>query len=196
MKHHTKDKGDLAVAKVICDLTEKGYIVFVPAITEHLPFDIIAYEENTGKSFRIQCKYCSDGVVKNSTSWTSKTGNHKHYYNSDDFDYYALFIPDKNIILYPSIKYKGILIRFSIPEKSYEFWWYEDFLNFTDQAFKKRCWDFGISIIPKNELITHLKQYRSINAVSKYLQKNEKTVRKWFEYYNLLVPTERIELPC
>lgn len=38
--HQTKDKGDLAAAKVIADLVEKEYSVFVPVVTEHAPFDV------------------------------------------------------------------------------------------------------------------------------------------------------------
>lgn len=53
--HHTKDKGDLAAAKVIADLVEKEYSVFVPVVTEHTPFDLIAYKD--GKCYRIQAKY-------------------------------------------------------------------------------------------------------------------------------------------
>ena len=37
--HHTKDKGDIAAAKAIADLTLKGYLVLIPVVCEHLPFD-------------------------------------------------------------------------------------------------------------------------------------------------------------
>ncbi|HZF39634.1 MAG TPA: group I intron-associated PD-(D/E)XK endonuclease [Blastocatellia bacterium] len=42
-QHHTKNKGDLGVAKAHCDLIEKGYIVLIPS-TEHAPFDLVAYD--------------------------------------------------------------------------------------------------------------------------------------------------------
>jgi len=44
MKHKQKEKGDYAVAFAILDLTKKGYYVFNPIITEHLPFDLLAYD--------------------------------------------------------------------------------------------------------------------------------------------------------
>jgi hypothetical protein len=35
-RHHTKDKGDLGVAKAHADLVAQGYVVLFPA-TEHAP---------------------------------------------------------------------------------------------------------------------------------------------------------------
>jgi hypothetical protein len=60
--HHTKDKGDIAAAKAIADLVDKGYSVFTPVVCEHLPFDLIAYKD--GQCYRIQAKYNSNGAVK------------------------------------------------------------------------------------------------------------------------------------
>ena len=40
--HHTKDKGDLGLTKIISDLTEKEFKVLLP-ISEHLPFDLVEY---------------------------------------------------------------------------------------------------------------------------------------------------------
>ena len=51
--HHTKNKGDLGVAKAYGDLVEKGFVILFPA-TEHAPFDLVAYD---GSRFvRIQVK--------------------------------------------------------------------------------------------------------------------------------------------
>ena len=55
MKYETKDKGDVGVAKVIADLTEKDIKVALP-ISEHLPFDLIAIRED-GKLSKISVKY-------------------------------------------------------------------------------------------------------------------------------------------
>jgi hypothetical protein len=56
MTHHTKDKGDLGVAKVHADLVGKGFTVLFPA-TEHAPFDLVAYA--AGEFHRLQVKYRS-----------------------------------------------------------------------------------------------------------------------------------------
>ncbi|WP_460849274.1 group I intron-associated PD-(D/E)XK endonuclease [Nocardioides ultimimeridianus] len=42
--HHTKDKGDLAVAKAHADLVGTGCVVLFPT-TEHAPFDLVAYRD-------------------------------------------------------------------------------------------------------------------------------------------------------
>ena len=86
VRHHTKDKGDLGVAKTLLDLTEKGYVVFTPLITEHLPFDLVAYDFIN--FYKIQVKYRENGVISDSTSWNDINGNHKKFYKKNDFDLY------------------------------------------------------------------------------------------------------------
>lgn len=53
--HHTKHKGDLAVAKIIADLAIHGISCCVP-ISEHLPFDLVAVDPECRLS-RLQCKH-------------------------------------------------------------------------------------------------------------------------------------------
>lgn len=134
MSHKQKDKGDLAVAKISADLTEKGYSVFVPAFTEHLPFDIIIYRE--GILNRIQCKYSIDGQIENRTSWTDKHGSHKKYYTKEDFDYFGMYLPTIGVCCYPSISFAGRKIRPDVPGKTnkhgYLFW--SDFQDLTTSA--------------------------------------------------------------
>ncbi len=141
MAHHTKDKGDLAVAKTMLDLTIKGYRIFVPAITEHLPFDIIAYKNK--QCYRIQCKYSFDNTVKNKKIWSDKNGAHVSYYDQNDFDYYAIYLPQIDKVVYPSIKFGGCKISITVANSATPFYWWEDFINFTDEAFKKSYKDFG-----------------------------------------------------
>ena len=141
--HHTKEKGDLAVALVIADLTKKGYSVFT-SLSEHLPFDLIAYDKETQKSFRIQVKYSVDGMVKNKTSWADKTGTHEKKYEVFDFDFYAVYLPTVDAIIYPSIDFGGKKIAVEpISSTTPAFWW-EDFKTFTSAAKKKSFKDFGI----------------------------------------------------
>lgn len=142
--HKTKDKGDLAVAKAIFDLTKKGYKVFTPTFCEHLPFDLIAYKDL--KCFRIQVKYSSSGYIENETTWTNKNGTHAKKYNLEAFDYYAIYNEETDIIVYPSIKYGGKTIRFKLPNSPTPFYWYEDFLNLTSDANKKSYRDFNFKL--------------------------------------------------
>jgi hypothetical protein len=60
MSHHTKDKGDLGVLKVMASLGSQGYLILNP-LTEHAPFDIVAYKNK--KFERIQVKYKSIKMI-------------------------------------------------------------------------------------------------------------------------------------
>ena len=42
--HHTKDKGDVGVARTIADLADQGFVVLT-ALCEHAPFDLVAYRD-------------------------------------------------------------------------------------------------------------------------------------------------------
>lgn len=135
--HHTKDKGDLAMAKAILDLTEKGFTVFTPAISEHSAVDLIGLIDN--KCIRFQTKYLSGNDIPNRTSWSDKNGTHINYYALEDFDYYAIYLPEVKVMIYPSIKYGGVTIRTtSKPKIKREYYWYEDFLNLTDNVSKRK----------------------------------------------------------
>jgi hypothetical protein len=134
MAHHTKDKGDLAVAKVIVDLTEKGYGVYLP-ISEHTKADLIA--EN-GNVYRIQVKHSIDGFVRNVNGWADKNGCHTSKYKENDFDYYALYLKAIDKVIYPHIKYGGKKIRFILPETTGQYFWYEDFLEFKEDVEKRK----------------------------------------------------------
>lgn len=138
-----KEKEDLAVYKVMLDLHQKRFYIFNP-ISEGLPFDKIAYRN--GRCYRLQIKYCADGKIKNTQSWSNKHGTHYHKYDIDEFDYYALYLPEKDIVIYPSIKFGGKTIRTKVPKSATQFYWYEDFFEFTDNANKRIYSEFSISL--------------------------------------------------
>lgn len=145
MKHITKEKGDLATIKAMSDLTSKGYVILSPVVSEHLPFDFIAYKDN--KSYRIQSKYSGNGFIRNKTSWNDKRGNHKKPYGANDFDYYAIYLPQIDKLIYPSIKFGGTTISDRMRNSSTEFYWWEDFMEFTDIATKRSYREFGYKLI-------------------------------------------------
>jgi hypothetical protein len=200
MVHHTKDKGDLAAVKAIADLTSKGFVVFVPAVCEHLPFDIAAYRD--GKFLRFQSKYRESGEVSGKTSWTDKNGTHNKKYIKEDFDYYALYLPDKDVVCYPSVGFAGSTISTSIPNSPTPFYWYEDFIDLTDSASKRTYRDFGFEITrPK----TQKPQFRKVERPTKEELKklvwelplkelgvrfgvSDKAVSKWAKQYDIQTP--------
>jgi hypothetical protein len=143
-----KEKADLGMFKVMLDLKSKGYDVFTPTVSQHLRFDLIIHKDS--KMFRVQAKYRSVGdsslFIPNSTSWADKSGSHKCYYENDDFDYFAIYVPEFEKIIYPSIKFAGASVAFKIPNCATPFYWFEDFLELTDTAEKKTYKDFGFKL--------------------------------------------------
>ncbi|MDX2138272.1 MAG: group I intron-associated PD-(D/E)XK endonuclease [Chloroflexota bacterium] len=103
MSHHTKDKGDLAVAKVIAHLLEHDIRVCLP-LSEHLPFDFIAVMPDMKTLKRVQVKYrtMQGGMVQ--VNFRSNYYDTKKIYslrvNLDFLDCYAVYCPDNNECYY------------------------------------------------------------------------------------------------
>lgn len=201
--HHTKDKGDLAAAKVIADLVEKEYSVFVPVVTEHAPFDLIAYKD--GKCYRIQAKYSIDGTLKNKTNWADKNGCHEKKYKSDDFDFYGLYLPDINKVVYPSIKFGGCGIRTTPPKSPNPFYWWEDFTDLTEAASKRTYKEFGVDLTtrkvnpdsrihtrkverPSKEELGKLVWEKATAQIGRDFGVSDKAVEKWCKAYGVEKP--------
>ncbi|MFB2877554.1 group I intron-associated PD-(D/E)XK endonuclease [Floridanema aerugineum] len=144
IEHHTKVKGDVAVAKAIADLTARGYVVFTPVFSEHLPFDLVVWKDN--EFIRIQVKYSSFGKVAGYTCWNDKKGTHQRKYKTGDFECYAIYLPEKDRVIYPSIDYRGVNIRTELPNSPTPFYWWEDFLKLGSKAEKRKLEDFGVKV--------------------------------------------------
>jgi hypothetical protein len=99
--HHTKNKGDLGVAKAHCDLVEKGYVVLFPT-TEHAPFDLVAYD---GIRFiRLQIKYrkAVNGSVQIRLKnwWADRNGSHGAPVDKEQVDVFCVYCPDTDKCYY------------------------------------------------------------------------------------------------
>jgi hypothetical protein len=205
MNHITKNKGDIAVAEVIRDLTRKGFSIFVPAICEHLPFDLIVYKD--GKMLRIQVKYSADAHATANTIWSDKNGSHKRKYEPTDFDYYALYLPQIDRIIYPSISFRGVSFRTTVPNSATPFYWWEDFQELTDSATKKNYRDFGIELthtVTDKVLMGRIKRRKVIRPSKEELEKllwekpvihlakdfgvSDKAIAKWAKSYAIIGP--------
>jgi hypothetical protein len=129
--HDTSIKGSIAYHKVCADLVSKGYVILNPQ-NDSLPYDLIAKKGNT--YFTIQIKYSTNGNIRNMKRCGSKN---RVKYNEEDFDYYAIYNPIVDKCIYPSFKYGGSRIRFEDKKVTGPFYYYEDFLDFTDDAKKR-----------------------------------------------------------
>jgi hypothetical protein len=99
--HHTKEKGDLGVAKAHADLAGKGFTVLFPA-TEHAPFDLVAYAE--GRFHRLQVKYRSARTgaitVKLASTWADRTGTNITPIDRDSIDLVCIYCPETDKCYY------------------------------------------------------------------------------------------------
>jgi hypothetical protein len=93
--HHTKDKGDVAVAKVQADLVERGAMVLQP-FTEHAPFDLVAYFDEA--FYRVQVKFRAvkrgSVYVAFRSAWADRHGTHHRPMPVDEVDVIAIYCPD------------------------------------------------------------------------------------------------------
>lgn len=101
--HHTKEKGDLGVAKIIADLMEKGFKVLTP-LSEHLPFDLVAYCPRVNKLYKIQCKYVTKNkggvTIRLRTSYATSKGSVSSRYAELSFDVMAAYCPEVGKVYY------------------------------------------------------------------------------------------------
>jgi hypothetical protein len=99
--HHTKNKGDLGVAKAYADLVGQGFIVLFPA-TEHAPFDLVAYDG--GDFVRVQVKYRvlrrGAVVVEFASSWADRHGTHRVPMDKSEVDVVCVYCPDVDACFY------------------------------------------------------------------------------------------------
>lgn len=99
--HHTKDKGDLGVAKVHADLVGKRFTVLFPA-TEHAPFDLVAYAD--GEFHRLQVKYRSARAgavtVKFRSMWADRNGTHITPTDKGTIDTVCIYCPETDECYY------------------------------------------------------------------------------------------------
>jgi hypothetical protein len=108
MTHHTKDKGDLGVAKIYADLVEKGFLVLFPT-SEHTPFDVVAYKNCVFTRIQVKARTEVDGavIIPVVTSWADKNGTHLKEYDLNEIDYFAIYnITRKEIYYVPISKIK------------------------------------------------------------------------------------------
>jgi hypothetical protein len=121
MSHHTKDKGDLGVLKVMASLGSQGYLILNP-LTEHAPFDIVAYKNK--KFERIQVKYKSikdDCItVGLESSWADKNGSHSLPFASAEIDILAVYCPetDKCYFVNTTNLKSSISLRINLPKNN------------------------------------------------------------------------------
>ncbi len=97
--HHTKEKGDIAVAKVIGDMAGRGWKIMLP-VSEHLPFDLVAYKNK--RFLRVQVKYSAGDKPRLDIRqrWSDSKGSYSKYSSKSEVDIYVVYNPDRNRCYY------------------------------------------------------------------------------------------------
>ena len=103
------------------DLVSKGLVPCIP-LSEHQAYDLLAVLQ-TGEIVKLQVKYATlkDGAieVKFRTSWADRNGTHISRYSEDAFDYYAIYCPEKDTVIYvPNSHDCPKVIRFDKPRNN------------------------------------------------------------------------------
>lgn len=211
----THEKGDIGMFAVMKDLNEKGYDIFLPAVSEHLKFDLVILKDNI--FYKIQVKYRSlynktSIVIPGHTIWNDRNGAHKTKYEKGDFDYYAIYVPEFNKIIYPSLEFAGHNVCFKVPNSPTPFYWCEDFIGFTNKVIKKSAGDFGVDckkimsdrskspkaiesnlkkrkvIRPSKEELSKLLWEKPTTQIAKEFGVSDKAIEKWSKSYGISKP--------
>lgn len=144
--HHTKAKGDIGLTKVIADLTTKGHVPCIP-LSEHQPYDLVAIGKD-GVAYKLQVKYASlknNGTieVRFRRCWADKNGTHIGHYAEDEFDYYAIYCPERDVVLYVRNSFDcPKVIRFdkTANNQTLSVKWFKDYLKLERESSETiRC---------------------------------------------------------
>ena len=122
-QHHTKDSGDLGVLKVQLDLHEKGFVVSVP-LTEHAPFDLVAYQGGECKTVQVKYRSLRDErgtlTVHFRSSYSDSNGHHTQKVDKGAVDVYGIYCPntDECYYLSPDEFGRAVSLRVEPPENN------------------------------------------------------------------------------
>jgi hypothetical protein len=113
--HHTKDKGNLGVAKAHADLVAQGYIVLLP-LTEHAPFDVVAYSDERFWRVQVKCRALRAGTVRVifESTWADVNGIHKRPTDKSQIDIVCIYCPDTDECYYFDPKNCGTSVKLRV----------------------------------------------------------------------------------
>jgi hypothetical protein len=102
IRHHTKDKGDLAVFKAQADLAAQGFTILLP-LTEHAPFDLVIYKNRAFRRVQVRYRACSKKGcldVRLRSIWSDRHGVHRVLMDKSEVDLVCVYCPDTDECYY------------------------------------------------------------------------------------------------
>lgn len=174
-------------------------MVFVPVAEYNCAVDLLALGPD-GATHGIQVKYSTDGSLNDGVvGYNGK----RTKYSDNSFDYYGVYLPEMDVVVYPSIRFRGCSIAQKV-RKAGDFYWYEDFLNFTDDATRRSCKYFEPqNTAPKKRVIredrhkvkrpspeelTRLVWSHPITQVAQMFGVSDNGIRRWMTDANVVGP--------
>jgi hypothetical protein len=207
--YHTKYIGDLAVARVLADLIEKQWFVMQPCISEHLPFDLLAYRIVDGKPeyLRIQVKAGNQFIT------SPAPGRKGVRYTNDTIDLFATYLRDVGLCAYFPMaliepEASGTRLTTEVPNSATPFWWYADFLEpnpkidgrekSTFRRFNARIEGTPVPLesrkykaeYPSREILQKMVWEESFVSLGNKFDVSDVAVRKHCKSLNLLLPPQ------
>lgn len=186
---------NLAVHKVCADLLAKGHFPFIPTGEFALPVDLLTLT-NDSKVLRLQVKYSVNGRVH---CHTQRYKQKRQRYDTGSFDYYAVYLPDIDTVVYPSSTFGGICISSTVRKSDGKFWWYKDFLDFTKSAEQRSGREMGADFSHKNkprpsarkerpsrEQLEQLLREISVSQIARNYNVSDTSIKRWAREYNLV----------
>lgn len=133
---HSKIKGAYGESKIVGDLISHGYAVF-KEFGDNSKVDLIAMVGFTPIKIQVKCFSSKNGAVH--VDGEKSGPGYKFRYNPEDIDIFAVYVYDRDQIIYISSKRvlegkRGFSIRFDQPKNNQSTGvnWYVDYLLFQD----------------------------------------------------------------
>ena len=115
---NVNEKGIIGLLKVTTDLYSRGYTCFTP-VDDYNPVDCIAMKD--GKTYRLQVKYRSpDKYGSYEISTRSMVDRKSYQIDRTLIDFWAVYLSDKNKVVYISIDEMGDRKSYKVNEKRIE----------------------------------------------------------------------------
>lgn len=194
---NTNAKGCLALHKVCADLIQKGHQPFLPSGEMQSPCDMVVIT-CAGQVWRLQIKHSANGLVPahRKTTIPSK-------YTAADFDFYGIYLPSIDQVIYPSVSFGGKTIVSTPPETHGNFWWYKDFLEFTSAANPRTRRDLELDMDFSRRIRPNARKVQRPSAdklqhelltmptvhVAKMYRVSDNAISRWAKEYGLVKTT-------
>ncbi len=196
--HHTKTIATIAETRAKLALEQSGCIVFTTT-SDHSPVDIIAFDPVSNRTYKVQVKYRTNGLVPKFTAWSDRNGIHRKPIDTSLIDYFAMVQDDMVCFVPPSAT--GKTIRFTEPVSMTPYYWWEDFVLGNEELPAKRtiCSSKLMRRVPhpaarkvnrpNEEELRELLKIHSYVSIGQMYGVSDNAVRKWAKSYS--IPVQR-----